>query len=149
MAQEDGWHELHMPHGACPGALHLLGGYRALVNDSQGCNQLFGKELAAPFVARQGGEGAGHRHLAKVGTEVGFQAPERHEIGGGHAGFPGDAFKQCFVLVQQLPPAAYPVGVDPAVKVVREGGGEFGLAAVELYHSLQVFCACQHFARRL
>ncbi len=144
--QEDGGHELDVAHGAGPGTLHLVSRYGALINNAQGGNQLLGKEGAAAGITGQGCQGAGYRHLAEITAEVGFQAPERHQVGCRYAGFPGDPGQQILVFLKQFTALADPGLVNPSVQVVGERCGELRLPTVQLDHPGQMLNSGHHLA---
>lgn len=85
MGEEGRGHELHLAHGARPGALHLGGGDMTFLDDAQGVEQFPAKERGPPAVVGEGGEGGRHGKTARMGAIAGLHAPQGDQHGRGDA----------------------------------------------------------------
>ncbi|MNH14400.1 hypothetical protein D3C79_739920 [compost metagenome] len=74
--EERGRHELHLPHGAGPGAFKGGGGHVSLLYDAQRIEQLPLEEVLSPPFPGQGSQGRYQGEITGQFTEIGFDAPQ-------------------------------------------------------------------------
>ncbi len=131
VSAEGGGHELHVAHGAGPGAPHGVRRDVAGFEDVQGVQQLGTEERAAAAVMGQRGQRGRHGVVSHVAAIAGFQPPQGDQHGGGHAVALLDRFQQR-PLQFQLPLAGGDAAFMHApVEVLGEGLDEFRLVPVQ------------------
>jgi len=139
IALEGAGHELHLSHGAGPGAAHGVSSDMPRLQDGQGLQQFAPEEFSAPALIGQGGQGTRDGVVAQVAAEVGFQPPEGDEYGGRHPVLVFQLLEKLAMVDQELAADLDAAFVDAPVQVVPEGVDEFRLALVEFDDLLDGF----------
>ena len=103
VAKEDRGHELEVPHGPRPGPAHPIERNQTVIDDPERRQELPAEPVAAPPIARQGGERIEHGRVPHVAAEARLDAPQRQQVRSWHAVAGGDAIEQGAVLARPAP----------------------------------------------
>ena len=129
-----GGDELGLAHRAGPGALHALWLHVTLLEDRERGEQLVVGELRAATFVGEGCQRADHAHVAGIGAEVAFHAPDGDQGVALHAVALLDAAQGLGMLGEQALAIAHTLQGSRAIQVFPHRPGELRLALVGTDH---------------
>src|SRR5208282_1878142 len=111
--------ELGLADLAGPGAAHVAGAYVAAVDDAQRIQELGPEFVRAAAIVGQRRQRANGRESARVGAEVGFEAPDGDDDRAGHSVLLLDAAEDRAVLLEKPRAARQPRRHHAAGKLLK------------------------------